>query len=88
MRAFDKGKSVAAIIPPKSGDTEYGPGSAGCQPVLFGSLPKSVSSASCQRLQASGLRSPEQSWGQRPLQFHCSAPLITSVISPLAGRAS
>jgi hypothetical protein len=47
-------------------------GSTGCQPVLFGSLPKSslnvrrqsfcnalMSSASCQRLQAASLRSPE-----------------------------
>jgi len=41
----------------------------GCQPVLFGSLPKSpsnalaparkLSSASCRRLQAGSLRSPE-----------------------------
>jgi len=34
-------------------------GSAGSLPAVFGSLPNTISSASCRRMQAGSLRSPE-----------------------------
>jgi hypothetical protein len=69
----------------------------GCQPVLFGSLPKSlqsfVSSASCRRLHASCLRSPgknrtRQTLGSQRRQRCCGIGILPMFVHGLEVRAT